>query len=83
MTAFCESLDINPKYFSLRRKKDGYKNNKLAAKANGFIQVSPTKAQSISSNENLATFRHVSGVSIEFHTLPPLEYLRSLATSFR
>jgi len=83
MKSFCEPLDINPKYFSLRRKKLGYKNNKLVSKANAFIQVSPIKAQSISSNQNLVTFRHVSGVSIQFNKLPPAEYLQSLVVPFR
>lgn len=83
MKAFCEPLNINPKYFSLRRKKLGYKNKKLTSKANAFIQVSPIKTQSISSHKTLVTFRHTSGVSIEFNNLPPVEYFLSLAATFR
>ena len=77
MKAFCEPLNINPKYFSLRRTKLGYK-AKFSAVPDDFVQVLPFEAQNCS-----VTVKHISGLSIEFSTLPPVEYLQSLAISFR
>lgn len=75
MKAFCKPLNINPKYFSLRRGKLGFKNNQFGFKARAFTQVSPVKNYNVSSSPNTVTFRDVSGASIEFNHLPPAEYL--------
>ena len=77
MKAFCEPLKINPKYFSLRRQKLGYK-TKSESTNKAFVQVLASAAQNHS-----ITVKHTSGLSIEFSSLPPVEYLQSLTQSLR
>ena len=79
MKAFCEPLNIDPKYFSLRRTKLGYKAMSPAVPS-AFIQVMPKVSQI---NSNTVSVKHTSGLSIEFNFLPPVEYLQELAGTLR